>query len=210
MLLDPTVLLETFGLFAIAAVIFIESGFPFGFFLPGDTFLFAAGLLAGHGHFPIWAAMIVALIAAIGGVTCGYLSGKHLGQRWLKKEKSFLFRRDYVERATQFYERYGGVAVILCRFVPGARSFVPFIAGIVRMDYGRFMLYNVIGGILWAIGVPLLGYFAGGWLEARGINVEALILPIVAAIVVISLLAPVAHSLLNRESRAKLLARFKK
>ena len=207
---DTNTFIESIGLVGVGAIIFFESGLPFGFFLPGDTLLFAAGLLAASGHFPIWLVIVVAFIAAISGVTLGYFSGKHLGARWLRKERRFLLKQDYVDKATQFYDRYGALAVILCRFVPAARSFVPFIAGIVKMPYTRLMLYNVIGGSIWAIGVPLFGYFAGNWLAARGINVENLILPIVGLIIVISLSAPIVHSLLNRETRTKLLARFKK
>lgn len=207
---DINTFIESIGLLGVAIIIFIESGVPIGFFLPGDTLLFAAGLLAANGHFPIWLVILTAFVAAILGITFGYFTGKQLGARWLKKERGFLLKQDYVDKATQFYDRYGALAVILCRFVPAARSFVPFIAGIVKMSYAKLMLYNFIGGAIWAIGVPLIGYFAGGWLQSHGINVESLILPIIGLVIVVSLGAPIVHALFNQKTRAKLIARFKK
>lgn len=207
---DTNTLIESIGLVGVAAIIFLESGLPFGFFLPGDTLLFAAGLLAATGHFPIVLVIVSAFLAAVAGVTAGYLSGKHLGARWLKRERGFLLKQDYIDKATQFYDRYGALAVVLARFVPAARSFVPFIAGIVKMPYTKLMLYNFIGGSVWAIGVPLIGYFAGGWLEQHGINIESLIFPVVGVIIVVSLAAPFVHALTNRTTRDKLVKRFKK
>ena len=207
---DTNTLIESIGIIGIAAIIFFESGVVFGFFLPGDTILFAAGILAASGHFPIWLVIVAAFVAAIAGVTFGYFTGKHLGARWLKKERRMLLKQDYVDKATQFYDRYGALAVIFCRFIPAARSFIPFIAGIVRMPYGKLMLYNFIGGSVWAIGIPLLGFYSGKWLTDHGISVEALVLPVIIIVIVASLGAPFVHALFNAKTRAKLLARFKK
>ena len=197
------------GLIGIVIVIFIESGFPFGFFLPGDTLLFAAGIFAAKGHFTIELAIILIFLANFAGVTIGYWSGKGLGKRWLKKEDGLIFRREYVEKATQFYEKHGGKAIILGRFIPAVRSFVPIVAGVANMSYRRLMLFNVIGAALWVCSITLLGFFAGNWLEARGINVEFLVLPILLVIIVLSFAAPLAHALYDKKTREILLRKLR-
>jgi len=201
-------LIVSLGLPGIIAVIFVESGFPFGFFLPGDTILFAAGLLAAKGHFSLTLAIIMIFIANFAGATIGYWSGKGLGKRFIKEEDGLLFRREYVEKAEAFYKKHGGKAIILGRFIPAVRSFVPIIAGVAKMPYRTLMFYNAIGALLWALSVPLIGYFAGGWLEAHGINVDTLILPIVLLVVVLSLGGPLIHALGNKASRKQLFKRF--
>ncbi|HEX6461681.1 MAG TPA: DedA family protein [Candidatus Saccharimonadales bacterium] len=201
--------LESIGLLGIAIIIFIESAFPFGFILPGDTLLFAAGILAAKGHFGLIALMIVVFTTTVAGVTIGYFSGKQVGKRLFNKEDAMIFRREYVESAKKFYERHGGKAVILGRFVPAVRSFVPLVAGIAHMNYKKFMFYNIIGGLIWATTIPLLGFYAGGWLESRGINVDHLILPIIAVIILLSLLGPMVHALHDPVSREKLLRKLR-
>jgi membrane-associated protein len=210
MMQQLTDLIFSFGLTGIAAVIFIESAFPFGFFLPGDTVLFTAGLLASKGHFTLVAAMVLIFIANFVGVTIGYYIGRHVGKRYVKKESKLLFRHEYVEKAEEFYKRHGGKAIILGRFIPAVRSFVPIIAGIAKMDYRELMIYNAIGAAIWAIGVTALGYYAGAWLENHGINVDALILPIILIIIVLSLAGPFVHALSDSKTREQLLARFKR
>lgn len=201
-------LIVSLGLPGIVTVIFIESGFPFGFFLPGDTVLFAAGLLAAKGHFSLALAIVLIFIANFAGATIGYLTGRSLGKRFIKEEDGLLFRREYVEKAEAFYKKHGGKAIVLGRFIPAVRSFVPIIAGVANMTYRKLMFYNAIGAALWALSVPLIGYFAGSWLEAHGINVDTLILPIVLLIVVVSLGGPLVHALSNRDTRKKLLKRL--
>ncbi|HEU0266494.1 MAG TPA: DedA family protein [Candidatus Saccharimonadaceae bacterium] len=203
-------LILNFGLIGIAIVIFIESGFPFGFFLPGDTLLFTAGLLAAKGHYSVALAIFIIFLANFAGVTIGYWTGKSLGKHWLKKEDNFIFRHEYVEKAEEFYKRHGGKAIILGRFIPAVRSFVPMVAGVANMSYRKLMFYNAIGAIIWASLVTLIGYFAGSWLEARGINVEVLILPIFIIIIVLSFAAPIIHALRDPKMRAKLMRRLGK
>lgn len=205
---DLNDLIVSLGLPGIVTVVFIESGFPFGFFLPGDTLLFAAGLLAAKGHFSLMLAVIMIFIANFAGVTIGYWSGRGLGKRFIKKEDGLLFRHEYVEKAEQFYEKHGGKAIIFGRFVPAVRSFVPIIAGVANMKYRELMLYNAIGAALWAFSIPLIGYFAGGWLESRGINIDTLILPIVAFIIIVSLAGPFIHALSDKKTRQKLFKRL--
>lgn len=201
--------LASIGLLGIAAIIFIESAVPFGFVLPGDTLLFAAGILAAKGHFGIVELIVIVLVCTIASVTVGYAGGKQIGKRFFKKEDAMIFRREYVETAKKFYERHGGKAILLSRFVPAVRSFVPMVAGIAGMNYHRFMFYNIVGGIIWATTIPLLGFYAGGWLESQGINVDHLILPIIAAIVIISALGPFVHALHDPVSRERLLRKLR-
>lgn len=197
------------GLFGIIVVVFIESAFPFGFFLPGDSLLFAAGLFAAKGQFPIEVAIIGIFLANFAGVTIGYWTGRGLGKRWLKKEDGLIFRRSYVEKATEFYERHGGKAIILGRFVPAVRSFVPMVAGVAGMTYKRLMFFNVIGAALWATSVTLIGFYSGAWLERQGINIELLVVPVVVAIIVLSFAAPFIHALSDRKTRTKLLQKLR-
>ena len=197
-----------YGLISITIVIFIESGFPIGFFLPGDTLLFAAGLFAAKGSYPLWLALVAIFVSNFLGVTIGYFMGKSLGKRWLKKERGFIFRHEYVEKATEFYEQHGGKAIILGRFIPAVRAFVPMVAGVANMEYRKLMFYNAIGAALWTLSITLVGYFAGAWLESKGINIETLVLPIILLIIVVSFAAPVVHALSNKGTRAALKAKI--
>lgn len=197
------------GLFGIISVVFIESGFPFGFFLPGDTILFAAGLFAAQGQFPIALAITMIFIANFAGVTIGYWTGRGLGKRYVKKESKLLFRHEYVEKAENFYKKHGGKAIILGRFIPAVRSFVPVIAGVANMDYRQLMFYNAIGAFIWATSVPLVGYFSGRWLEDHGISIELLVVPVFLVVVVLSFLGPIVHALSSKDTRSKILRRFR-
>lgn len=203
-------LILSLGLPGIVTVVFIESGFPFGFFLPGDTVLFAAGLFAAKGHFSLALAMTTIFIANFAGVTIGYWTGRGLGKRFIKQENRLLFRHEYVEKAEQFYAKHGGKAIILGRFIPAVRSFVPIIAGVANMKYRELMIYNAIGAALWAISVPLIGYLAGGWLESHGINIDTLILPIIIIIIVLSLAGPIVHSLSDKQTRRALVKKLRR
>lgn len=198
------------GLIGIVTVIFIESGFPFGFFLPGDSLLFAAGLLAAKGHFSIGLAMFAIFFANFAGVTIGYWTGKSLGKRWLKKEDGLLFRHEYVEKAEAFYAKHGGKAIILGRFVPAVRSFVPIVAGVANMSYKRLMIFNAIGAAIWATSVPLIGYYSGAWLEARGIDIELLVVPVILLVILVSFAAPIIHALRDEKTRKRLLKKFRR
>ncbi len=203
-------LILSLGLPGIVTVVFIESGFPFGFFLPGDTLLFAAGLLAANGHFPLSLAIVMIFIANFAGVTIGYWSGRGLGKRYVKKENRLLFRHEYVEKAEQFYAKHGGKAIILGRFIPAVRSFVPIVAGVANMRYRDLMIYNAIGAALWTISIPVIGFYAGTWLENRGINIDTLILPVVVLIIVLSLAGPLVHALSDRKTREKLFKKLRR
>jgi membrane-associated protein len=159
--LDPALLLTTFGYIGLFSIVFAESGLFFGFFLPGDSLLFTAGLFAATGFFDIWVLIIMVPIAAILGDSVGYWFGKWVGPRLFTREDSFFLNKKHIERSQRFYEKYGPKAVLFARIVPIARTFVPILAGVGRMHYPTFLTYNIVGGILWGAGFPLLGYYLG-------------------------------------------------
>ncbi len=146
---------------ALFGIIFSETGLLIGFFLPGDSLLVTAGILAGQGYLNIWTLCIVLSIAAILGDSTGYSIGRRTGPYIFRKPKSLLFNPKHVMRAQKFYERYGGKTIVLARFVPIVRTFAPVVAGVGKMKYLRFLSYNVFGGIFWIVGVALAGFFLG-------------------------------------------------
>lgn len=188
---DLMAFISGIGLFGVYAVIFAESGLLIGFFLPGDSLLFTAGLLASSAFnlFNIWTLVIGAWIAAIVGDNVGYEFGKRVGRQLFKREKSFLFNPDNLMKAQEFYEKHGGKAITLARFIPIVRTFAPIVAGIGHMDHKKFTMYNFIGGTIWTWGMCFGGYFLGGLIP----DVDKYLLPIVALIVLISVLPPAYH-----------------
>lgn len=195
--LDLPFLVKAVGYPGVAAIVFLESGVPFGFFLPGASMLFTAGLLASQGFFN--PALLIALIttAAILGDNAGYWFGKKVGVRLFLRPDSRWLRHEHLEYAKDFYDKRGGFAVILGRFVPIARTFVPIVAGIVQMNWRMFFSYNVLGALLWAAGVTATGYYLG----AKVPMVSHYITAIVILIVVASLI-PIAWDLLKPTKRA--------
>lgn len=160
-LADPA--LAPWVVLLVCGIIFAETGLLIGFFLPGDSMLFTAGLLVATGTIKvnIWAFVGLIIIAAIIGNQIGYLIGSKAGPAIFNKPNSRLFRRENVESAHAFFEKHGGKALILARFVPIIRTFVPVIVGVAQMDKRKFFFYNVIGALLWGGGVTLLGYLLG-------------------------------------------------
>lgn len=189
---DPLAIVQAGGYLAIAIFIFAESGLLIGIFLPGDSLLFAAGLVAGTGYLSYPVLVVIAVLAAIFGDTTGYWFGKNVGVNFFTREESFFFKRSYVDRTRAFYEKYGGRAIVLARFVPIVRTVAPIMAGIGKMRYGRFVSYNALGGFLWAFGMTSLGYFLGAIIP----NSEHYILPLSLVIVALSFL-PLAWNLLR-------------
>jgi membrane-associated protein len=185
-LLDPEHLIETLGLLGIFAIVFAESGLLIGFFLPGDSLLFTAGFLASAPssvdealHLPLGWLLIGCFIAAVTGDQVGYLFGRRVGPALFKRPDSRFFKQENVEKAHGFFERHGAKTIVLARFVPIVRTFAPIVAGVSNMKYRTFVTFNVVGGLLWAIGVTLLGYFLGQ-IDAVEQNLELAILTIVA------------------------------
>ena len=183
--------IELIGLIGVYTVIFAESGLLIGFFLPGDSLLFTAGLLAspGFGLFSIWHLIIGAWIAAVVGDNVGYEFGKRVGRKLFRKEESLLFKPDNMVKAQEFYEKHGGKAIIIARFMPIVRTFVPVVAGIGKMDHKKFTLFNFIGGTIWTWGMSSLGYFLGSLIP----DVDKYLLPIVLLIIIVSFLPPILH-----------------
>lgn len=167
------------GLFAI---VFSESGLFFGFFLPGDSLLVTAGLLATQGYFNIIYLIPLLALAAITGDSTGYWFGKKFGPRIFKKDKSFFFDKKHIQTASGFYEKHGVKTIIIARFVPYVRTFAPIVAGIGGMEYSKFLTFNIAGGITWTTLMLLIGYFLGSAIP----NVDKYLIPIIAIIIVIS------------------------
>ena len=155
-------LIQWGGLIGLVAIIFAETGLLIGFFLPGDTLLFTAGLLsAATGEPPLVLMLICLSIAAIVGDSTGYAIGRRTGPALYSRKDSRFFKQEHLQRAKAFYEKWGGMTIVLARFVPVVRTFAPMVAGIAGMQYRRFVLYNIFGGVLWIVSVTLVGYFFG-------------------------------------------------
>jgi membrane-associated protein len=193
---DFKTLIQTYSYFLIFPIVFAESGLLIGFFLPGDSLLFTAGFLASQGYLNIWILAIGCFICAVLGDSVGYSFGHRVGRRLFKKKESFLFNPDHLEKAEKFYEKYGKKTIILARFMPVVRTFAPIVAGIGRMEYKTFLLYNIIGGFLWGVCITLLGYFLGNLIP----DVDKYLLPILAVIIVVSVAPTVIHILQERKN----------
>jgi len=177
--LDPEKLIEAFGTLGVLAIVFVESGLLVGFLLPGDSLLFTAGLLSSTNTLPdLWILLVTIPIAAILGDQVGYAIGRKAGPSIFNRPDSRLFHHENVDRAQEFFDRYGPRTIVLARFVPIVRTFAPVTAGVARMHYPTFLTYNVVGGVLWGVGVTTLGYFLGQveWVEA---NIELVLIAIV-------------------------------
>jgi membrane-associated protein len=182
--IDLITLIQTIGYIGLFAVIFAESGLFFGFFFPGDSLLFTAGFLASQGHLNVLVLLPLLVVAAVGGDNAGYWTGKKLGGWLLSRPESFFFKRSRLAKAQAFYAKHGGKTLILARFIPAVRTFVPIAAGLADMPYKSFFSYNVIGGLLWTVGMIMGGYFLGSLIP----NVDRYILPIIALIIIISVI----------------------
>ncbi len=186
---DLVSLIETFGYVGLIAIIFAESGLFFGFFLPGDSLLLTAGLLASRGALQLPILLLTLAPAAVLGDNVGYWFGKKVGPPIFSRENSLFFRRKNLLAARAFYERHGGKTIILARFMPFIRTFAPIVAGAVEMEYRRFFFFNLVGGILWAVGVTLAGYFLGETLP----GVDRYFLLIVVVVIFLSALPSLIH-----------------
>ncbi|MFH8465493.1 DedA family protein [Streptomyces sp. NPDC017991] len=197
--LDPDYLLDSFGIWGLLLIVFAESGLLIGFFLPGDSLLFTAGMLitAGTLDFPLWGAIALICLAAILGDQAGYMFGKKVGPSLFTRPDSRLFKQENVVKAHEFFEKYGPKSLVLARFVPIVRTFTPIIAGVSGMKYRSFLIFNVIGGVLWGAGVTALGSWLGS-IEFVHKNIE----PILLLIVFISVV-PIAIEFLRARGKSK-------
>ncbi|MBI3977096.1 MAG: VTT domain-containing protein [Chloroflexi bacterium] len=195
---DLPELIRTVGYLGLWGIIFAESWLIF--FLPGDSLLFTAGFLASQGYLDIGLVMIGSFVSATAGNSIGYLLGQRVGRRLFQQDISFLFRKKHLLKAEAFYQKHGGKTIVLARFIPVVRTFAPVIAGVGVMQYRRFIVFNVLGAALWALGLPLSGYYLGQVIP----DVDKYLLPIIAAIIVISFLPTAFH--LYQEYRHQALA----
>lgn len=194
---DPEKLLATFGTIGLFAIVFAESGLLFGFFLPGDSLLFTAGLLASQGKLSLPVILVGCFVAAVAGDQVGYAFGNRVGPSLFRRPDSRFFKQANIEKAQAFFDRHGSKTIVLARFVPVARTFVPIVAGVGSMSYRTFVTFNVVGGLLWAVGITLLGYILGETVP----NIDKYLLPAIGVIVVASAV-PVAFELLRARRRS--------
>lgn len=202
---DIEAIIQWGGIFIISAIVFAESGLLVGFFLPGDTLLFGAGLAASQGEFSLPLLIIAVVVAAIIGDNVGYSIGRRAGSRIFSKKDGILFRAEYMDKAEEFYKKHGGKTIVIARFTPIVRTFAPVVAGASKMPRERFMFFNIFGGLLWGAGMPLLGYFIGSKIPHLDEYIEVVILGVVVASIGLALL----HLLKDPKTRAILWDRFK-
>lgn len=197
-MLDPVFIIKTVGLMGIIFIIFAETGLFFGFFFPGDSLLFTAGILASQGIFNIYFLIIFCIIAAILGDSIGYWSGKRYGRKLFERDAGFFFKKQRIYDAEKFYEKYGKYTIIIARFVPIIRTFAPIVAGIGNMHYRTFISYNIAGGIIWVFSVTIIGYIFGGMIT----NPDTYIIPIAGLIIFISFI-PIIIKIIKEKIKNK-------
>ena len=193
-LFDPLFIIKTLGLIGIFAVVFVESGFFFGFFFPGDSLLFTAGFLASQGYFSLSLLMFGCVAATFLGGAFGYWFGRHVGPSIFSRENSFFFRKKRLEEAQSYYERHGKKTIIIARFIPVVRTFAPILAGVGQMRYRAFLSFNLLGAILWTVLLCLLGFYLGKVIP----DVERYILPVITVIIIVSFI-PAIFTILRRK-----------
>ena len=192
-------LVSTYGIWVnvlLFVIVFAETGFVATPFLPGDSLLFAAGAIAATGALHVHALFAILVVAAILGDTANYWIGYYIGPKVFRKHKSLFFNPEYLERTYRFFEKYGGKTIIIARFIPIIRTFAPFVAGIGRMSYFRFALYNVLGGIFWVPIFIYMGYFLGN-LPVIKENFSLMIV----AIIIISFIPAIIEYFKHRQER---------
>jgi membrane-associated protein len=193
-LFNIPLIIETVGVMGISLIIFAESGLFFGFFFPGDSLLFTAGLLASGGYGNIYLYLIFCFIAAVLGDNVGYFTGRKMGPLLFKKEDSFIFKKKYLNQTEEFFKKYGKKALIFARFIPIVRTFAPILAGAGKMNYKKFFIFNVIGGFLWTWLMLLAGYFLGTYIPSS----EKYLSLIIIFIIIISFIAPAVEIIKSR------------
>ncbi len=187
------------GYLVLTAIVFAETGLLIGFFLPGDSLLVTAGILAAAGELHIGIVNLLLMAAAIAGDSVGYAFGRKTGPRIFTREKSILFARDHLLRTKAFYEKHGGKTIVLARFIPFARTFAPIVAGVGAMSYRRFVAYNVFGGIGWVASMTLIGYFLGSAIP----DIDRHIHKVVAIVIFISILPAIIEVARSRLRRSR-------
>ncbi len=184
------------GYVVLVAIVFTETGLLIGFFLPGDSLLITAGLVAAAGTLNIWWLNVLLILAAVVGDSVGYAIGWRLGPRLFTREKSLLFNPRHVERTRQFYERHGAKTIVIARFVPIIRTFAPVVAGVGQMAYRRFIFYNIAGGVGWVLSMTWAGYLLGQAIPNIGSHIH-----IVVAIVIVLSVIPIVIEIVRERRR---------
>ncbi|OGD62583.1 hypothetical protein A2160_06125 [Candidatus Beckwithbacteria bacterium RBG_13_42_9] len=197
---DLVQIIQQVSYYGLFFIVFAESGLFFGFFLPGDSLLFTAGFLASQRILNIWILVPLLVVGAILGDSIGYWMGRKFGSWLIKQKDSWFFKKEYLREAQVFYERHGGKTIILARFIPIIRTFAPIAAGMAEMSYKRFVGFNIFGGLFWASGMLLGGYFLGNLIP----NVDRYLLPIIALIIFLSVLPGILH-LYQRQQNKKMI-----
>lgn len=197
--LHPQSIIQYGGLALLLFIIFAETGLFFGFFLPGDSLLFVAGLMSGSTLFDvdIVTLNLSIIVAGILGNFVGYYFGKKTGPVLFKRDDSLFFKKKHANAAKNFYDRYGGMALILGRFIPIIRTFVPIMAGVVSIDFKKFVLYNIVGCVAWVVSMTLSGYFLGRMFPSLQENLEYIVIIIIAVSMI-----PVVITYLKERNRA--------
>jgi len=203
---DVTHIIQTGGLLLIGLMVFAESGIMVGLFLPGDTLLLSAGVLSATGSLSITSVIIVITLAAIAGDNVGFQIGKSLGPRLFRKKDGIIFRKEYIDKAEKFYEKYGARAMLVEHFIPIIRSFAPVTAGAGKMDRKLFILCNTIGDIAWAVSFTLLGYFVASKIP----NIEKYIEPAILGVILIFTVPALFRILSDPRIRAAIAKRLKR
>ncbi len=203
--IDINNIIHSGGILLIALIIFAESGLLIGFFLPGDTLLFGAGLAASQGIISLPWLILAVIFAAVIGDNTGYSIGKKMGSKLFTKDDGILFRKQYITIAEAFYKKHGGKTIILARFTPLVRTFAPVVAGASNMPRRRFFSFNIIGGVIWGASMPLLGYYVGSRIPGLDKYMELVMLGIVG----LSLLLAVGHILKDEKTRSLIKAQAK-
>lgn len=181
--MDPRHLIETFGTLGLILIVFAESGLLIGFFLPGDSLLFTAGVFCARGDLTLGVVLVGVFLAAVIGDQVGYAFGNKVGPALFRRPDSRFFKQEYIEKAQSYFEKYGPKTIVLARFIPIVRTFAPIVAGAGSMPYRTFVRFNVIGGLLWGVGVTMLGF----WLGAA-IDIDKYLYPVIGVIIVLSVL----------------------
>lgn len=208
---DLITFIQAVTIIGVAFVIFAESGLLIGFFLPGDSLLFTAGFLMYTGilDFNIHLAIPILFLAAVLGDSVGYTFGKRAGPRIFNKPDARLFKQSYMQRAQDFYLKHSAKTIVIARFIPIVRTFAPIVAGVGKMPYRRFLAFNLIGAFLWTAGITYAGYYLGKWFHSMGWEIDQILLPIIAIIILISVLPALIHIFKDKKTRDSFLKNVK-
>lgn len=191
-------IIHTYGYVGLVSIIFAETGLMLGFFLPGDSLLITAGIFAERGTLNIFLLLILLFVAATVGNLVGYAIGKHIGKRLYSQKDSRFFHKSHLELAQEFYKKHGGKAIILARFMPIIRTFAPVVAGVTEMNYATFVIYSILGSLLWTGGITIAGFFLGRYIPDKYFEL------IVLLVIILSLLPGVYELFKKPENRQKI------